>query len=99
MADKKITQLPTNAAAPTDATIFIGDDEQTYGYTGAQLKEFLFNGLPYDSGSFIRFKASGNTLPIDEAGDWRAGINTDGNFAIDYYTGSTWKSKQTYNKG
>ncbi len=99
MADKKIGQLPTNAANPTNSTIFIGNDEQTYGYTGEQLKEFILSGVPYSGGAFIKFKADGNLLPTDEAGDWKCGINTDGNFTIEYFTGSEWKPKQTYNKG
>ena len=102
MAEKKIHRLPSTASAPTDSTLMIGQNTDTFQYTFKQIKEGIMTGLPYktaDSGTFIKLKPNGNTNTVDEAGDWKLGIDSSGNFVIDYYDGTSWKNKQKFNKG
>ena len=102
MAEKKITELPSAGTSPTDSTLVIGQNTRTYKYTFKEFKEGIMTGLPYkaaDSGTFIKLKPDGNTNTVDEAGDWKLGIDSDGNFAIDYFDGTSWKNKQKFNKG
>jgi len=103
MAEQKIDQLATvSTSTLTSSSRWIAEGTYTYQITGTQLREFVFNAVPYrssESGAYVKLKANGNTAETPEEGDWRVGIDSSGNLMTDYYDGSSWKNKNKYNKG